>query len=193
MNNSYECMCRLLRPLGVYRLDTQSLSGAELWAAGVGLESAAQALAHAERESLLSTAEEEGLSLRERLFRRCPAATTAAQRRAAIAALLQISGDCLTCEGISRALRGCGVNAAVEETAEKGVVRVRFPGTVGEPADFARLREIILDIIPCHLQTEFYFHYLTWASCEAQGFTWAYVEAQGWTWTEFERAVEPDD
>lgn len=189
----YEELCALLRPLGVYRLDTDSLSGAELWAAGVGLDGAADALAHAEQESLLLTAEEEGLTLRERLFRRRPAASTTAQRRAAIAALLQIGGDCSTPAGVSRTLSGCGVNATVEETEKYGVVRVRFPDTVGEPEDFERLKSILLDILPCHLEAEFVFRFLTWAECEAQGFTWGYVQAQGWSWNEFEKAVNADE
>lgn len=191
--NSYEHLCALLRPLGVYRLEPESLSGAELWAAGVGLDGAADALGRAERESVLLTAEEEGLTLRERLFRRCPAATTTAQRRAAIAALLQIGADCSTPEGIGRTLKGCGVNAAVEETEEYGVVRVRFPDTVGVPEDFARMKSILLDILPCHLRAEFVFRYLTWVECEEQGLTWAVVEARGWDWTALETAVEHDE
>ena len=50
----------------------------------------------AEREALTATAEDEGLERREALFARRPAAFTAADRRAAIAALLQIDGDSLT-------------------------------------------------------------------------------------------------
>ncbi len=187
---SYEHLCSLLRPLGIYRLEPESLSGAELWAAGVGLDGAAARLAHAEQESLLFTAEDEGLSLRERLFRRCPAAPDTPLRRAAIAALLQIGADCSTPAGIDRTLSGCGVHAVVEETEEYGVVRVRFPGTVGVPEELVRVKDIILDILPCHVRAEFVFRYLTWAECEEKGLTWGYVEAQGWDWTALETAVE---
>ena len=40
----YNYLCELLRPLRVYRLDEGSLSGAELYAAGEGLDAAAEAL-----------------------------------------------------------------------------------------------------------------------------------------------------
>ena len=40
----YNYLCELLRPLRVYRLDEGSLSGAELYAAGGGLDAAAEAL-----------------------------------------------------------------------------------------------------------------------------------------------------
>ena len=52
-----------------------------------------------------------------------------------------------------------------------------------------RIQKIILDIIPCHLETEFYFRYLTWAECEAAGWTWERVESAGHTWHSFELAV----
>ena len=47
----------------------------------------------------------------------------------------------------------------------------------------------MLDIIPCHLETEFYFRYMLWSECEARGWTWAEVEAAGHTWHSFELAV----
>lgn len=82
----YNYLCELLRPLRVYRLDEGSLSGAELYAAGEGLDAAAEALEKAVREGVLMTAEDEGLSRRERLFSRVGAApagdrVAAARRR----------------------------------------------------------------------------------------------------------------
>ena len=79
----YNYLCELLRPLRVYRLDEGSLSGAELYAAGEGLDAAAEALEKAAREGVLMTAEDEGLSRRERLFSRVGARTTPALRRRA--------------------------------------------------------------------------------------------------------------
>ena len=76
-----------------------------------------------------------------------------------------------------------------EETARRGVIRVRFPDTVGVPEEFAQVESIILDIIPCHLLTEFCFRYLTWAECELQGFTWRSAEAAQHSWESFEKAV----
>lgn len=81
----YNYLCELLRPLRVYRLDEGSLSGAELYAAGEGLDAAAEALEKAVREGVLMTAEDEGLSRRERLFSRIGARTTPAGDRVAAA------------------------------------------------------------------------------------------------------------
>ncbi|MDO4314830.1 MAG: hypothetical protein Q4C45_03570 [Oscillospiraceae bacterium] len=182
----------LLAPLGVYDLKDGSVSGAELHALGAGLDAAALDLDAAERESLTATAEGEGLARREALFARRPAAAGPEERRAAIAALLQIDGDSLTPEAINRTIRGCGIKARALEMGE-GKLRVIFPEVVGVPAEFEQVRRIILDILPCHLAVEFYFRYLTWAECEWAGYTWAEVEAAEHTWESFQLAVPPED
>ena len=60
-----EFLKTLLAPLGVYRLDRDSLSGAELYALGRGLDAVAERLERAEREGVTATAEDEGLRRRE--------------------------------------------------------------------------------------------------------------------------------
>ena len=188
----YNYLCELLGPLRVYELREDSLSGAELAAAGKGLDEAAERLAYAEREGILMTAEGEGLARRERLFSRLGVRTTPELRRLAVASLGRVGADGFTPEAINRTISGCGIWAVAEETDEYGTVRVTFPQTAGEPEDFDRIRGIILDIMPCHLLVDFYFRYLTWAECEGQGFTWEAAETAGHTWESFELAVPTD-
>ena len=183
-------ICTLMQELGLYDLTGGQQQGGELAALGAALDGVDDRLALAEREGLLATAEGTGLERREALFRRKPAAVTPEERREAIAALLRISEDSLTPEAINDTLTGCGIRAKAEETAEG--LRVIFPKTAGIPADFEQIQSIILDILPCHLEVEFYFRYLTWAECEAAGMTWASVEAAGHTWASFELAVPPE-
>ena len=182
---------QLLAPLGIYDLRGTSLSGAELAALGAELDAVGERLETAEREALTATAEDEGLDRREALFARRPAASTPEDRRAAIAALLQIDGDSLTPEAINGALRGCGIRARALELGG-GQLRVIFPEVAGEPEDFGQIQKMILDILPCHLGVEFYFRYLTWAECERAGYTWAQVEAAEHTWESFQLAVPPE-
>ena len=106
-----EYLRALLEPLGVYDLSDGTLNWAELSALGYGLDEISSRLETVEREALTATAEEEGLDRREALFARRPAAVTAEERRAAIAALLQIAGDSLTPEAIDCTIRGCGIRA----------------------------------------------------------------------------------
>lgn len=178
----------LLRPLGVYRFAESGGSGAELQAAGEALDGCGEALERAEREALLATAEDEGLWRREALLAHAPAAETAAARREAIAALARIGADSFTLSAINDTICGCGIRALALERGEERI-RVVFPQTVGEPADYEQIQRIILDILPAHLEVEFYLRFITWAECEEQGYTWAAVEAEGHTFHSFERNV----
>ena len=182
----------LLLPLGVYDLTETSVSGSDLHAAGAGLDMVCEELERVEREALTATAEGEGLSRREELFAQKPAASTAEQRRLAIAALLQIDEDSLTPGDIDRAIRGCGIRAKALE-ADAGSLRVVFPEVAGVPEEFEQIKRIILDILPCHLEVEFYFRYLTWEECERAEMTWAVLETAEHTWETLELAVPPEE
>lgn len=183
-----EYLRALLSPLGVYNLEEGSISGAELDALGACMDRAEAWTEYAEREGITATAEDEGLRRREALFARRPAAPTIELRRASIAALMQIGGDSFSPEAIDRAISGCGIRAKAVEMGG-GRLRVLFPDVAGVPEEFEQIRKIILDILPCHLETEFYFRYLTWAECEAAEWTWDRIEAAGHTWESFELAV----
>ncbi len=179
----------LLRPLGVYDLTPGSLSHSELEALGKGLDELSRRLDYVERESHLATACGEGLTRRDGLFARVPVSYSPALHREAIAALLRIGGDCFTLQAINDALSGCGVKAIVQEKDRFGYVRVIFPEVAGVPPEFDQIRQIILDILPCHLDVEFYFRYLTWAECHAHGYTWAVIHQNQWNFKEFMLAV----
>ena len=183
-----EYLKNLLAPLGIYDLQKGSFSEAMVYAAGRALDGAGQALERTERESLVATALEEGLERREALFARRPVAETAEDRRAAITALMQIDTDSLTPEAINRTISGCGIPAKALEV-DTGHLRVIFPGIGGVPPGFDEIQQIVLDILPCHLEVEFYFRYITWAECEERQLTWAVVHAMEYTWHTFELAV----
>ena len=187
----YEAHLRsLLSPLGIYDLEEHSASGAAVCALGTGLDTVSRRLEEIEREALTATAAGRRANRASRRASPSPSAV-AEDRRAAIAALLQIDGDSLTPAAIDRTIRGCGIRARALEMGG-GQLRVIFPEVAGEPEDFDQIRKIILDILPCHLEVEFYFRYLTWAECEAAGYTWGQVEAAEYTWESFQLAVPPE-
>lgn len=179
----------LLGPLGIYDLDPESLSGSELDALALGLDSLSGRLDYVEREASLATAQGEGLDRRESLFARAPVNYSPQLRRQAIAALLRIGEGDFTLSAINSAINGCGIKALAQEKDRFGYLRVIFPDVAGVPEGFEQIRQIILDIIPCHLEVEFYFRYLTWEECHAHGYTWAIIHQNQWTWEEFQKAV----
>ena len=122
-------LIRLLAPLSLYNLRAPH-NGGELAALGGELDSVSGLVELVERESLLATAESEGLDRREVLFAHKPAAVTQEDRREAIAALLRISEDSLTPEAINDTLTGCGIRARAEEKADGSLRDRRKPGAM---------------------------------------------------------------
>ncbi len=184
-----ERLWELLLPLGPYRSRGRNTAG-ELTGEGEALDAVSAALAVLEREAMLDTAEDWGLTRLEDLLVHRPVAETASARRAALAALLRIGGDSFTLAAINDNLKGCGLNVVVSETGDPGVVEVRFPDVPGIPDGFAQLQKIIEDIIPAHLQINYIYWYITWQMMEARFHTWDDVEQSGYNWGELEKLVK---
>lgn len=181
----------LLAPLGVYDMAQTSRSSGELAALGSVLDEVAALVDWVERESHVATAENDGLSRREVLLPFFSGTTNVKGRRAALKALMNVSSDSLTPAAIDESLWGCGVEAQAIELGD-GKLQVRFPHVGGVPDNFERIRHIVLELIPCHLEVEFFFRYQTWRECEQQAWTWTIVEAAGHTWESFQKAIPED-
>lgn len=179
----------LLRPLGVYKLE-DSFLGAELESLGQSLDELQAYLEQIQREMCVVTAQAEGLEKTAALFAQRPVTDDAQQLALSLAALTRIGGDSFTLTAINNTIGGCGLNAAVAETGEPGIVVVRFPDVPGIPAGFDRVRQIIENILPAHLLVQYLFWYVTWAQLEARELTWQDVHEQAMTWQEFETLVE---
>ena len=175
-------LVQLLQPLGVYDLSEGRINRAELAVYGAQLDLGADHLEDSGREMCLATAEEFGLERVEELLPYRPASDTLELRRAALAALLRIGGDSFTLEAINDTLAGCGINAQAEETGRPGCVEVFFPDVIGIPEDFAQLRRIMEEILPCHLEISYRFWYNSWAQVAQRVSTWGETQAAGKSW-----------
>lgn len=177
-----EQLVSLLRPLGVYDLREGKLNRGELEAYGLRLDEGLVHLDGTAGEMLLSTAEGWGLEQVEGLLPYCPVSPTTELRREALAALLRIDGDSFTLSAINRTLAGCGIHALAAETERPCYVEVTFPGVMGIPDGFERIRVIIEEILPCHLGITYRFLYHTWAQVAALAPTFGQAEAAGKSW-----------
>lgn len=180
---------QLLRPMGPYR-DRGKFTAGELAGEGLALDGVQSEVELLEREALLDTAQSFGLDRIEELLTSRPVTETVEGRQLALAALLRIGGDSFTLDAINDNLQGCGINAAVRETADPGVVEVYFPDVPGIPKGYAEMRKIIEEILPCHLQINYVFWYITWALLEKRFKTWRELESGHYTWVELENLVK---
>lgn len=181
-----EYMRSLIKPLGVYGA-SGVFAPAEIEAVGAALDGVDESEAALEREVILRTAEDWGLSLYEEILPFRPAAEDVAARRGAIQALLAVNGRS-TLADINKTLLGCGVPAVAEETGI-GTVRVYFPEIVGEPENLAELESRILMILPSHLGIFFDFDYPSWEVIESIYPTWNTLESRISSWYELQSRV----
>ena len=183
-------LAALLQPLGVYDLRPGTINRGELAAYGGALDGAEEELDHTAREMSLTGAEDFGLERIEALLPYRPVCQTAGQRRQALAALLRIGGDSFTPEAVNDTPLGCGINARAEETGRPGYVEVRFPRVAGIPEGFGRMRAIIEEILPSHLDITYVFWYNTWAQVAGRRPTWRDGMRDGLSW--YGLAIEND-
>ena len=182
--NHIEYLVQLLRPLGVYDLRTGTRNRGELEAYGQALDGEWEGLEETAREMSLTTAESFGLEWIEDLLPYRPVSPTVEERREALAALLRIGGDSFTLQAINDTLAGCGINAKAVETETPNYVEVYFPDVAGIPENFEKLRYIIEEILPCHLEITYVFWYNSWDDLADMVFTWSGAEEAGKTWYE---------
>lgn len=180
-------LVQLLRPLGVYSFREGSFSLGEWQALGAELDELEAVEIEGQKQSIVMTATEEGLSKMEALFRTRPAASTIEARRAAIAAFLSIGSGDFTLEALQRILLACGVNCLLREVGINHV-EVSFPRVMGVPQGFETIRIVAEDLLPCQLQIDFFFRYCTWGETEDYGFTWGTLNEM--TWDEWRHYTE---
>ena len=181
----------LLRPLRLYELDSGD-GAVELECEGEQLDTIFTALETAQRESIVASAEDTGLSAYEEILPFVPAYVTDKDRRRAIEALLRIDSRSFTLKAINDTAAGCGIRALVEEEKNTPLtVRVSFPYNRGVPEDFEPLQKRIEEILPCHLGVVYEFVFASWQELEQWLETWLEAENCG-TWGAVESWFEEE-
>ena len=180
----------LLRPMRLYELGSGD-GAAELECEGEQLDAVFAALETAQRESIVASAEDAGLSAYEEILPFVPAYATDRDRRRAIEALLRIDSRSFTLAAINDTIAGCGIRALVEETDTPQTVRVSFPYNRGVPEDLAELQRRIEEILPCHLAVVYEFVFVLWEELERWLENWLDAEACG-AWSAMEAWYEEE-
>lgn len=173
----------LLEPLGVYRWEGTFQWG-ELKSAGAALDQVGEELALLRREMNPATAQGEGLRLLGSLLSREYEDKDSQGLRDCLTALLRVNESCFTLAAVNDALKGCGIPAQVEEGPGALRLTVYFPENSGPPKNWALVRGVIEDILPCHVEISYRFRTMTWAYMEAAYPSWKALEAAGLTWAE---------
>ena len=175
----------ILEPLGIY--DLESGAGAdELEVQAIQLDEVFEILEIHAREMFLATAESYGLHNFGELLPYYPIYITNEDARQAIMALLRIRNGSFTLEHLRDTLRGCGVNAILEESDEPFTVIVSFPHNRGIIEGFDEIRLRIEEILPCHLAIRYVFIFTLWSEIMNKLRDWRTLEAYVPNWHELE-------
>lgn len=181
----FEYLKNLLSPLRLY--DMENLYGrAELEVLGGSMDLVWSGLETHEKEMLPLTAEGYGLAKYQELLPYSPASDSMENRQKALAALLRIDNAAFTPAAMRDTLAGCGLEVAVEE-GEGQNVTVSFPGVRGIPENILQLQQRVENILPCHLEIEYKYLFLTWAELESGVASWAELEDMADSWAALER------
>lgn len=176
-------MKAMLQPLGLYTLE-ESINGAELESYGAQLDVCSDSLEETTQEMNLATAQGLGLERYLNLLKYKPVAESIQELRAALAALLRIRAGCFTPDAINDNLAGCSVGAVVRETGEKYVVEVTFPHLSLTEASLEQMKKVIEEIVPCHLQINYFYWVTEWSYFSTNELTWGMYpikQTPGWT------------
>lgn len=143
-------LTQLLGPLGVYDLENNGYSWAELEVLGKALDECCNSIEMLERECVVPTAEDYGLSMYEELLPRhyAIALTT---RRNAIISMLSVNNSCFTERLLNSVLSGCGEPTTVTESGEEFQVIVDFTDVPFRPVNYVSLQKWVESMLPCHL------------------------------------------
>ena len=185
-----EALKDLLEPLCVYDFTPKSFQQAQLQSSGKALDDCQEELSEIGREMNLVTAQGYGLARICSLLTRSPAAESTTRMGQALAALLRIGDGSFTREAIADNLSGCGVDVRVAETAIPGRVQLSFPDVPGIPEEFEKLHAIIQEIIPCHIEIDYQFWYITWQQLEEKLQSWEELETKHMNWKQLESYVK---
>lgn len=173
-------LVRLLRPLGFYSFEEGSFSLAQLQALGSELDEVEAYAQQKQLETLVPTAQNEGLDAFLRLFELSGAALGIEEKRAVIAALLAIGGDSFTLSALRACLAACGIGCVLDETQTVNCVQISFPGVMGVPEGFSWMQRVIERVLPCQLEIIYAFRYCTWGETMQYGLSWGNVSAMTW-------------
>ena len=168
-----EYLKRLLRPLGIYKLE-KGLSGAELDAIGYAFDGA-EAYINA---GLIGLNPENGeLSPMEELLSIVNFKADEAERRSAVRVLLSVnSSDKVSLE---KALDACGLTAEITEGEDPFTATLRFTDIRGELSDTEA--EVCRNLLPAHMFLRFVCDGLSWDRAEVLFQSWDDFDNCGYT------------
>ena len=150
---AFESMSEKLSKTGLYSTTEGKTVYAELMAYAEGLDIYYNALDELLRECFVSTAQDYGLTMREKYIRKCPVDDSTDGRRNSIIAALSVCNNYFTYDGFQKCLKIWGIEGTLKENFENK--KFTFECTTPIPDDKLEIiKQQVKEFLPCYLDFE---------------------------------------
>lgn len=150
---AFESMSEKLSKTGLYSTSEGKTVYAELMSYAEGLDIYYNALDELLRECFVSTAQDYGLTMREKYIRKCPADDSTDGRRNSIIAALSVYNNDFTYNGFRKCLKIWGVEGTLKEDFDKK--KFTFECTTPVADDKLELiKQQMKEFLPCYFDFE---------------------------------------
>lgn len=183
---SFESMANVLSAVGAYDIDSGSEVRRELRSYALELDALSEEIEEVLGESVVVTAEDEGLLFYEKLVGRLGNGLSLEDRREMIIYLLTLNSNDNTIGGIEKFFRSLGLECEIYERPhifDLYIVPLSRDFTVREKRFIINRAK---EFLPCHLTFTIDFRTSTWADYDNANLTFAEIDALGKTWNYFE-------
>lgn len=177
---------RLLR-VGVYKDDARVLCW-ELKAYAVELERLYTELGVMFRERFITTAEDTGLSVYEKIFGPVRVGESTEERRRMLLLRLNLGNNDFTVDGFKKALDSFGLKYTLSEFPAIGRLNV-IATTDYSPAEQAWINNEVSKIVPAHIEFQLLFNTMTWDQWDALNRTFGDFDTDDMTWEQIDNQI----
>lgn len=177
-----DSMLEKLRPLGLYHLTGHSLVEAELMALASGLDLVYETLESLEQEAFVSTAESEGLDMREQTFGAKRTELPLSIRKEMLLRRGAITVNDCTKASLDRALLAVGLRASVHEMPSEESLNINCIEVLDTKTRRSDLVRAASRYLPAHLLLDFDFGKVTWGYLAQSDKCFHELEADEYTW-----------
>ena len=182
MTEAEKRMRQILTQTGLYTGEDRIFS-AEMAAYGEGLAVLAGELERLRQNLFVQTADEEGLSAFEKLFRITPSSDSADNRRAMLLVRGSVTPADHTAEALERQLLAAGIRGKIVEQGQGGLnINVQAVLGISETAAESEARTFM----PAHLPCVFDFGSDTWDVVDEASLTFDEMDAKNYTWDQID-------
>ena len=184
-----ESMIKKLSPLGVYSLGEDSLVYAELAAFSAGLDMLRESLDENLKENFVSTAEDFGLEINERLVGNVRDDLSLSERREMLKERLSLNASDFTFAGFEKMLRILGTPGVIEEYPKTQRIVLNLSD---EEYSLAQREWIVYQakaLLPAHLLSDIVFAGFNWRRSDSLADTFAEIDSKAYIWDDIDYLV----